>query len=82
MRELVAAFVFSATAWRNQAGGTTAAGLNVWQAVAPASGRPYAAFNLASMVGSNLLGLMQVQNTWTPTAIVNTFDFSLDVDQD
>lgn len=81
-KELVAIFSFLDTGWRNQAGGATAAGDHVYQAVTLASGRIYAPFNLASLSSADLLGIMQAQNTWTPTGIVNTFDFALDVDQD
>lgn len=81
MKELVGVLPFSATSWRNQAGGVTAAGTQIYQTTALVS-RPYAPFNLATTNLTTLLGLLQAQNTWTPTGIVNTFDFSLDVDQD
>jgi hypothetical protein len=89
MRELIGVFTFSATAWRNQAGGATAAGPAVWQAAKLADARAYAAFNLLSVSsppggagGQALVALMQAQNAWTPTGVVNTFDFALDLDQD
>ncbi len=81
MLQLVAVLSFSATAWRNQAGGATAVGTGIFQ-TAGIIGRPYAPFNLASCGGQAVLGLMQAQNTWTPTGVVNTFDLALDVDQD
>lgn len=82
MAELTAIFSFSASGWRNQAGGATAAGTGIYQAVALASGRPYAPFNLASVNTQTLLGIMQAQSAWAPGAVVNTWTFHLDVDQD
>lgn len=87
MEELVCAFEFLDTDWLNQAGGSTAVGTRIWQA-APLKPTPsgrsraYAPFNLATLAGNNLIGLMQAQNTWNPGAIANTFDFALDVDLD
>lgn len=82
MIQLIGVLSFSATGWRNQAGGATAAGLSVWQTAKVLGDRAYAPFNLASTSLATLLGMLQAQNTWTPTGIVNTFDFALDVDQD
>lgn len=82
MRELVAVMSFSATGWRNQAGGATAAGSGIYQSVLLASGRPFAPFNLASVPSANILGILQAQNTWNPGAVVQTIHFALDVDQD
>lgn len=72
---------FSATAWRNNAGGTSAAGDVLYQ-TAGFVNRPYVPFNLAAAAGSTLVGLLQAQNTWTPTGVVNTFVFNLDIEQD
>jgi len=80
--EAVGIFAFSATAWRNNAGGATAAGAVIYQAVPLASARPYAPFNLVTTAGSTLLGILQAQNTWNPGAVAQQFDFALDVDQD
>lgn len=88
MKELVGIFEFRVDDWMNQAGGATAAGLSIYQAVPlkPLSGsgrvRTYAPFNLASLASNNLQALMQAQNTWNPGAVVNTFDFALDADLD
>jgi hypothetical protein len=81
MLQLVGVLAFSATGWRNQAGGATAAGTGIFQ-TAGIVGRPYAPFNLASCGGQVVLGLLQAQNTWTPTGVINTVDLALDVDQD
>lgn len=81
MLQLVGVLAFSATNWRNSAGGSTAAGAAIYQSSGFVS-RPYAPFNLATTGLATLLGLLQAQNTWTPTGVVNTFDFNLDVDQD
>jgi hypothetical protein len=82
MAELVAIFPLSATGWRNQAGGATAAGTGIYQSATLSSGRPYAPFNLTSCGGQVVLGLLQAQNTWNPGAVVNTISIALDVDQD
>jgi len=82
MIEKVAIMSFSATGWRNSAGGATATGTAVYQSVVLASGRPYAPFNLTSCGGQAILGVLQAQNTWNPGAVVNTLTFALDVDQD
>jgi hypothetical protein len=81
MLQLVGVLAFSATGWRNQAGGATAAGTQIYQTAGFVT-RPYAPFNLTSCGGQVIYGLLQAQNTWTPTGIVNTFDFNLDCDQD
>lgn len=87
MKEVVGLFEFLSTDWTNQAGLATAVGDTLYQGVplrpAPSGRqRPYAPFNLASIPGSDLLAVMQVQNTWNPGNVVNTFDFALDDDQD
>jgi hypothetical protein len=84
MIQLIGIVSFSATSWRNQAGGSTAAGLNVWQegTLVTAGARGYAPFNLTGLGTQTILGLMQAQNTWNPGAISNQFDFVLELDQD
>lgn len=82
MIQLLGVFSFSASAWRNQAGGTSAAGSAVWQAVPLAGSRVDATFNLASYNTQTILGLMQAQNTWSPGNVAQEFDFALDVSQD
>lgn len=82
MRDLVAVMSFSSSAWRNQAGGLTAAGPAIYQSVLLSSGRPFAPFNLASIPSTTVLGILQAQNTWNPGAVVQTIHFALDVDQD
>lgn len=81
MLQLVGVLAFSSTNWRNQAGGSTAAGTQIYQATGFVN-RPYAPFNLDTTALQTILGLLQAQNTWTPTGVVNTFDIALDVDQD
>jgi len=78
--QVVAIFSFSASSWRNQAGGTTAAGGVVYQAVSLAS-RAIAPFNVDGL-SDTLLGLVQAQNTWNPGAVANTLSFMLDSDFD
>lgn len=79
--ECIGVISFSVSAWRNNAGGATAAGGVIWQA-SSFTARPYAPFNLSSVSASTVLGLLQAQNTWNPGAVVNTFDFCLDADLD
>lgn len=81
LKEMIGLFAFSATAWRNNAGGVTAAGAVAWQRALPNVG-PFMPYNLASIPSSNLLGLMQAQSAWAPGAIGYTFDFAPEVDND
>ncbi len=81
MRELVAAFRFSAGAWRNPAG-TLVAGITGYQSQALNSSRAIAPFNVDGLASQSLLGVVQVLAAWTPTGVVNRFDFALDVDLD
>lgn len=81
MRELIAVFSFGATSWRNQAGALAAAGDHVWQDAA-LSPRSHAPFNVEDLPPWSLLGVMQAQNTWSPGAVAQQFDFMLDMDLD
>lgn len=80
MRELIAVFRFNASAWRNPAGGLTA-GVAGYQSVALNSSRVLAPYNVEGLSGQ-LLGLVQALGAWTPTGVINRFDFALDVDAD
>lgn len=80
--QLIGVFSFPLTTWRNARGDAAAFGTVIRQAVTDQNGRPYATFNLASTGGTTLLGILQAQSAWAPGAVVNTFDFGLDVDQD
>ncbi len=73
-RELVATFSFVNTAWRGTSGALTAEALGT-QAVA--AGLPNAVFNLAGLTTPALIGVVQARAAWTPTAVVNRFDFAL-----
>jgi len=78
MRELVGVFTFAATAWRNPLGALTA-GVTGWQAV-PATTRTQGyPFNVGE-IGASLIGVVQAKGAWTPTGIVNRFDFTLEVE--
>ena len=80
--DLVGTFRFSATNWRNPAG-TLTAGVVGYQSQALNSSRAIAPFNTDGLAGAGtLLGVVQVLSAWTPTGIVNQFDFALDVDLD
>lgn len=82
MREMIGVLSFSASLWRNQAGGATAAGGTIWQDAA-FTVRAFADFNLASLTTAvTLLGLLQAQNTWNPGAVAQTIDITLDADVD
>lgn len=76
-REFIGVFSFVNGAWRNPAGALTA-GVTGYQAVAP-SGRTSYAFSVPENTGY-LLGLIQAKGAWTPTGVVNRFDFALDVE--
>jgi hypothetical protein len=76
LRELVGVFTFAAGAWRNPLGALTA-GATGWQAVAPTTRTLGYSFNVGD-VGSSLIGVVQAKGAWTPTGIVNRFDFVLD----
>lgn len=79
--EVVAVLSFSATAWRNQAGGSTAAGLTAYQAVALPV-RPYAPFNVTGLATQELRGLIHAQSAWDKANVAYTLDFALDADLD
>lgn len=78
-RDLVAVFRFSSSAWRNPAGALTA-GVTGYQEVVVNSLRPYASYELGNL--TRLIGVVQALAAWTPTGIVNRFDFTLDTDND
>lgn len=80
MRELVGVFSFLASGWRSPAGSVAAAGVAGYQAVALASPRIYAPFDLADLNSQNLLGIVQAQAAWNPGAVINQFDFALDIE--
>lgn len=80
MRELVAVFSFAAGAWRSPAGSVSAAGVAGYQAVGMNSARPFAPFDLAGLNVADLVGVVQAQAAWTPTGVVNRFDFALDIE--
>lgn len=81
-REIVGVLPFLADAWRNPAGGLTA-GATGYQDVKPSArtiaGMP---FYIGSTSSWSLLGVVQAQDAWTPTGIINRFDFTLDVEYD
>lgn len=77
MREMIATFTFANGAWLNPAGALTA-GVAGTQAVAPVIAA--ARFNVAP--GATLIGILQATGSWTPTGIVNRFDFALNATLD
>lgn len=79
-RELIGIFRFYATGWRSPAGSVVTAGVTGYQRGTLSV--PFAPYNLASMGGTTLLGLVQAQSAWAPGAIAQQFDFALDLDQD
>lgn len=84
-RECVAKFSFVNGAWTNPAGALTA-GVTGYQAVIATTSRPYASFDTRGDYGTpqadSLIGVIQVLAAWTPTGIVNRFDFALDLEMD
>ena len=81
MDELVAVIPFSASLWRNQAGGATAAGSAVYQPGVPVL-RPFAPFNFDGLATQNLVGIVQAQSAWAPGNVAQTLRFALDTDAD
>lgn len=82
-QQVVAIFSFYSGSWRNQAGGSTAAGGHVYQSVTLNDGRALAPFNLSNTASPTILrGIMQAQSAWAPGAVQQTFFFALDVDED
>lgn len=80
--QLLFCFSFSSGNWRTQAGAyNTAAGTVLWQP-ATVLGRPFAPFNTSALQLQYVRCLMQAQNAWNPGAVANTFQFTMDVDQD
>jgi len=77
-RELVGVFTFAAGAWRNPLGALTASTVG-FQAVAPTTRSSYPV-NVGD-AGGSLIGVVQAKGAWTPTGVVNRFDFVLDFEQ-
>lgn len=80
-KNLVAAYRFVNGAWRNQLGALTA-GTVGHQSAAALTGRAFATLDNEQMAlpVPNLIGCIQILAAWTPTGILNTFDFALDVE--
>lgn len=82
-RELVARFNFVNTAWTNPAGALTA-GATGYQAVIATTSRVSPVFDTRGDYGTTqpdeLIGVIQVLGSWTPTGIINRFDFALDLE--
>lgn len=74
-RELIGVLSFSASNWRNPAGLLTA-GVTGWQRAVP-SLAPMIEFD--TLDTRTLIGVVQAKNAWTPGAVINRFDFTLDV---
>lgn len=74
-RELVGIFAFVAGAWRNPAGAVTA-GVAGHQSI---RGQNFP-FDVSSAAKKSLIGVVQCKGAWTPGAVVNQFDFTLDVE--
>jgi hypothetical protein len=75
MRELVAVFPFYNGSWRNPAGVLTA-GTSGYQASTLGT-RSMASFNTGT--AKALVGVVQAKGAWTPGAVINRFDFALDL---
>lgn len=76
-RNLVAVFQFFEGAWRNPAGLLTAGVTGAQRSLmADAAMAP---FNVGGLSTRALYGLVQAQDAWTPTGVVNQFDFILDM---
>jgi hypothetical protein len=77
-REFVGHFIFVNGAWRNPLGALTA-GATGYQSVATAV-RPRYHFDLTGQSTLGLIGVVQCKGAWTPTGIINQFDFTLDIE--
>jgi hypothetical protein len=81
-RECVGYLRFAAGAWRNTAGALTA-GVTGWQSVSPevtaTIHRKALNYNVAGL-STTLVGCVQALGAWTPGAVINRFDFTLDVE--
>lgn len=76
-RECVAKFSFVNGAWTNPAGGLTA-GVTGYQAVVATTSRTFAPYNVSGLA-QTLIGVVQAVGVWNPGAVVNRFDFTLDI---
>ena len=81
-KQLIGVFAFTDAAWRNQAGGATAAGGHLHQRQSALGTISETMFDLDGLNSASILGLMQAQNTWNPGAVAQTFDFALTIEQD
>jgi hypothetical protein len=75
MREVIGIFPFVATGWRNTLGALTA-DVTGYQTSVLAT-RALCAFNTVDTRA--LVGVVQAKGTWTPGAVINRFDFALDL---
>lgn len=82
MKQIVGIFSFLTGSWRNQLGAATAAGDHAYQEALPNSGRLFMPFNLSDLSATGLKAVMQAQSTANLGAVVNTFNFIFDVEQD
>lgn len=74
-RDLIGVFSFSSSNWRNPAGALTA-GATGWQRAVPALA-PMIEFDTRDT--RTLIAVVQAKAAWTPGAVINRFDFVLDV---
>jgi len=74
-RQLVGVFSFSSSLWRNPAGLYTA-GVTGWQRSVAAVGS-FVEFD--TLDTRTLIGVVQAKGAWTPGAVINRFDFALDI---
>ena len=84
-RNLIGIFRFADTGWRNNAGGSTAAGTVLIQSASAAlqpAGKPYVITDQTGTNANEIRGLIQMQNAFNPGAVGYTIDFVLDVDSD
>lgn len=85
-RECIGRFVFLEGAWINPTG-TLAAGVTGFQAVLPYGTRTSITYDTRAAYGTTLqadtlLGVVQADDIWTPGAVINRFDFILDIEAD
>lgn len=79
-KELIGVVPFVNGAWRNPLGALTASTVG-FQEVTPNVMSPLP-FDFSDLTSASIIAVMQAKAAWTPTGVINTFDFTLFVEQD
>lgn len=82
-RKTVGVFRFVNGSWRGGDGTLSNNTATAYQSAAPNSARPFMTFDLDGMADTTKLrAVVQAQAAWNAANVINTLDFSLDVDLD